>query len=133
MREVQAMAKTGLVSLLMLSLGVLHSCAGPENNVVIGDSVPDRSEYSSWFTASFGEIARSFRNPVNTRDYLKCTCKFRVIRSGEIDSIELVESSGNESFDVACRRAIELSGPLPALTDEFEDDHVYITLPFANR
>jgi hypothetical protein len=133
MREVQTMVRTGLVLLVILSLSVLMSCGGAENNVVIGDSVPDRSEYPNWFTASFEEIARNFQNPIKTEDHLECTYKFRVIRSGEIDSIELVESSDIESFDMACGRAIESSSPLSALPEEFEDNQITITLPFVNK
>lgn len=122
-----------ILIVLLLSAGGCVACAGPNNGLVIGGSNPEQSEYPSWFDKSFSKSQENFKNSVRTGDHLQCVFKFGVLRSGEIQSIELIETSGNDSFDAARRGAIELSSPLSGLPDEWDENQLVITAPFANR
>lgn len=118
----------------MLSLGLSVACGGPRRMPVIGPSPANQQGYSTWFNKAFDRVAGNFDNPVASSDDLTCTIKFTVNRSGEIQKVELVESSGNEVFDAACVRAIERSNPLPPFPGELQDEEtIAITVPFTNR
>lgn len=54
----------------------------------------------------------------------KVTIKFIIKRNGDITNVEIEESSGNFSLDMAALRAVKNSSPLPPLPDKFSDSLV---------
>lgn len=96
-----------------------------------GATIDNRSfNYPYWFTQAFNKILRNWRNPVSSDVPIVCAVYFRVIKSGRIVDLKVVESSGIPSFDDACLRAVEKAGPFPPLPRQFADEVIGLTLPF---
>jgi protein TonB len=96
-----------------------------------GATIDNRSfNYPYWFTQAFNKILRNWRNPVSSDIPIVCVVNFRVIKSGRVIDLRVVESSGIPSFDDACLRAVEKSSPFPPLPRQFADEVIGLTLPF---
>lgn len=59
---------------------------------------------------------------------LRTIIYFKIERNGRILNMEMERSSNNPVFDLAARRALERSDPLPPLPDGF--DHAYLGVHF---
>ncbi len=59
---------------------------------------------------------------------------FTILKNGSLDDVKIEESSGNPAFDMAAKRAVEMSGPFPPLPRGFEEPalrvHVRFTVKF---
>jgi TonB family protein len=86
--------------------------------------------YPYWFVQAFNKIERNWRNPVYAQQPLSCIIYFQVIRSGKIMDVQIEKSSGIDTFDRACERAVKLSEPLPQLPREFVEEILGIHLEF---
>lgn len=53
---------------------------------------------------------------------------FRIGRDGRISDLEIVESSGHSSFDLAGLRAVQLADPLPPLPNSYAEDSLGVNL-----
>jgi TonB family protein len=58
------------------------------------------------------------------------TVHFRILRDGTVESIELVSSSGYNSFDLAALRAVQAAAPLPPLPRSYREGELGINLIF---
>ncbi len=60
--------------------------------------------------------------------------EYRVDRNGKISGLALLHSSGNQSFDAACLKAVTQSNPLPALPfhfkQEIKEEYLTVSLTF---
>lgn len=61
------------------------------------------------------------------------TMRFRILRNGTIDSVSLVQSSGNPSIDAAAERALVSTRTIPPLPNEFSDSSLTLRMRFENR
>jgi len=61
------------------------------------------------------------------------TMRFRILRGGSIDSISMVQSSGNPTIDAAAARALSRVPSLPPLPPEFPDSALALRMRFENR
>jgi TonB family protein len=86
--------------------------------------------YPYWFVQAFNKIERNWRNPVYAQQPLSCIIYFQVIRSGRIMEVQIEKSSGIDTFDRACERAVKMSEPLPQLPSEFVEEIIGIHLEF---
>jgi TonB family protein len=53
---------------------------------------------------------------------------YNITRNGQLTDIEVVEESGNRSFDLAGFRAVALASPLPPLPQSYRLDSLGVTL-----
>ena len=61
---------------------------------------------------------------------VEATVHFRILRDGTVESIELVSSSGYNSFDLAALRALQAAAPLPPLPRGYREGELGVTLIF---
>jgi len=61
------------------------------------------------------------------------TMRFRILRNGTIDSVSIVQSSGNPTLDTAAARAIARAVNLQPLPPEFPDSSLALRMRFENR
>jgi TonB family protein len=61
------------------------------------------------------------------------TVRFRILRNGSIDSISIVQSSGNPTIDAAAARAVTRTQTLQPLPNEFPDSSLALRMRFENR
>jgi TonB family protein len=61
------------------------------------------------------------------------TMRFRILRNGTIDSVSMVQSSGNPTIDAAAQRALVSTRNIPALPNEFPDSTLTLRMRFENR
>jgi TonB family protein len=59
--------------------------------------------------------------------------RFRILRNGSIDSISIVQSSGNPTIDAAAARAVTRTQTLQPLPNEFPDSSLALRMRFENR
>jgi TonB family protein len=55
---------------------------------------------------------------------------FRILRDGTVEAIELVNSSGYNSFDLAALRALQAAAPLPPLPRSYREGELGVNLIF---
>ena len=58
---------------------------------------------------------------------------FKITRTGRIDSYKIIKSSGDELFDHASVRAIQMSAPFDYLPNEYEKDLLKIQYTFTKH
>jgi TonB family protein len=76
----------------------------------------------------------NWKNPVvnlKIGETMEAIVKFTIQRSGVITGPYLYQSSGNVVYDLAVRRAVESSSPLPALPPLFSGDTLTVFFKFA--
>jgi TonB family protein len=61
---------------------------------------------------------------------VEATVHFRILRDGTVESIELVSSSGYNSFDLAALRALQAAAPLPPLPRSYREGELGVNLIF---
>ena len=61
---------------------------------------------------------------------VEATVHFRILRDGTVESIELVSSSGYNSFDLAALRALQAAAPLPPLPRSYREGELGVSLIF---
>ena len=109
----------------------IHSPVTGGRSPFAGATIDNASfSYPYWFTQAFNKILRNWRNPVAADGAVVCVVYFQVIKSGRVVDVEVKNSSGLETFDDACVRAVQRSTPFPPLPREFRDEIIGITLPF---
>ncbi|HEV8629145.1 MAG TPA: energy transducer TonB [Thermoanaerobaculia bacterium] len=55
---------------------------------------------------------------------------FRILRDGTVEAVELVNSSGYNSFDLAALRAVQSAAPLPPLPRSYREGELGVNLIF---
>ncbi len=70
---------------------------------------------ANWFPPSVGTQVRAIVH-------------FRILRQGGIDNLEIVESSGINSFDLAALRAVQNSAPFPPLPASYKNPTLGVNL-----
>ncbi|MEK6545208.1 MAG: TonB family protein [Nitrospinota bacterium] len=63
----------------------------------------------------------------------KAVIKFRILKNGKIEGVEIEKSSGYPIFDNTALRAIKSSNPLPPLPKEFPEEYLSIHFGFENK
>jgi len=63
------------------------------------------------------KIERNWRQPLDAPSGLQCRTDISLRPSGDVVSVKMVESSGNQSFDRSCETAVWKASPLPVPTD----------------
>lgn len=63
----------------------------------------------------------------------KAVIKFRILKNGKIEGVEIEKSSGYPIFDNTALRAILSSNPLPPLPKEFLEEYLSIHFGFENK
>jgi len=61
---------------------------------------------------------------------VEATVHFRILRDGTVEAIELVSSSGYNSFDLAALRALQAAAPLPPLPRSYREGELGVNLIF---
>ena len=61
---------------------------------------------------------------------VEATVHFRVLRDGTVEAVELVSSSGYNSFDLAALRAVQTAAPLPPLPRSYREGELGVNLIF---
>lgn len=72
-----------------------------------------QSEVEKYRVLIQGDITRSWIFPASYQKGMKCKIKVRLIPSGDVVSIAIVQSSGNIAFDRSVEMAVQKASPLP--------------------
>lgn len=89
-------------------------------------------EFPYYLAAIQRKIQQNFQAPrLPGVRRLESLIYFRIDRSGNVSRIETEEDSGNPVFDLAARRALERSDPLPPLPDGFDQEYLGVHFEFA--
>ncbi|MGE5173847.1 MAG: energy transducer TonB [Betaproteobacteria bacterium] len=82
-----------------------------------------------YYLVNIRNIIESNWNPPPVAKGAKAKVEFTILRSGRVfGDVRLQESSGNDIFDLAARRAILLSSPFPRMPDDFYRDRAVFTV-----
>jgi protein TonB len=82
--------------------------------------------YDYYLEQMLGKIRQNWlRPPV---EGIETTLTFRVLHNGEIDDVEIRESSGSRAFDLAALRAVRNASPLPPLPTSYREDVLTVNL-----
>ena len=78
------------------------------------------------------QVKRSWLKPTNVRQDLACTTKATVSPKGDVEAVEITQSSGDAAFDNSAVGAVYRASPLPvpqdpALADEFKTMQFHFT------
>jgi len=87
-------------------------------------------ELSSYLSLVHEKIARNWNPPPGVRE-ARSKVTFRIIRSGRVTDMKLVEASGNFYFDQAANRSILASSPFPQLPEEYPREYLEISADLA--
>ncbi len=71
--------------------------------------------FSYYLVAVQNQIERQWQAPFSGQGQRVATVHFKISRSGEIEEVQLEQSSGNVVFDQAAMRAVYYANPLPPL------------------
>jgi TonB family protein len=77
-------------------------------------------------------ISREWHAPA-INEQLETVVRFKLEKSGYVSEVEIEESSGNEYFDLAAKRTVLATNPLPSFFAEMEGDYLYTHLRFSNE
>ena len=83
--------------------------------------------------AGFAAIRANWRNPAMGRAVRTCVVKFTVKRNGQLTDIEVDKPSGNDLFDRAAVRAVQVTATWSAFPSDWEEDEQLIYLEFQYR
>lgn len=77
-------------------------------------------------------ISREWYAPATNRP-LETIVRFRIEKSGNLSHVEIERSSGDEYFDLAAKRAVMSSDPLPPFYPEVDDEYLNTHLRFSSE
>ncbi|MCZ6765507.1 MAG: TonB family protein [bacterium] len=77
------------------------------------------------------KIAAYWNVPGTTAEAKYCVVRFKVLRSGAVQSPMIELPSGSFLFDQAALRAVTQANPLPPLPSAFKDDYLGVHFSFA--
>ncbi|NOQ78481.1 MAG: cell envelope integrity protein TolA, partial [Gammaproteobacteria bacterium] len=63
------------------------------------------------------KIERNWRQPLDAPSGLVCKIEIMLLPSGNVVSVKIIESSGNQAFDRSVETAVRKASPLPVPTD----------------
>lgn len=89
----------------------------------------ERSRYASLIQQA---LTNQWRAPASAREGMKVELRLTLLPTGELQSVEVVESSGNRAFDnsaLSAARAINRY-PIPDSRDTFEAHFRQLTITF---
>lgn len=72
-----------------------------------------QSEVSKYKGLIRGQITRSWVFPVSYQKGMRCKVLVRLIPSGDVISVRIIQSSGNSAFDRSVEMAVNRASPLP--------------------
>lgn len=79
-------------------------------------------------------IRANWINQFNPLNKLQVTLKIYLDKKGDVESVHVVQSSGNTAFDRQAMVAVEKSSPLPIPAEaDIASDFRTLTLPFSNQ
>lgn len=84
----------------------------------------EQSEIAKFKSLIKDEITRKWIFPASYQKGMKCKVLVRLIPSGDVVSVQVIESSGNSAFDRSVEMAVNKASPLPvpkAETDLFKN------------
>ena len=87
---------------------------------------------SPYLTMAQRRISREWYAPTTNRP-LETIVRFRIEKSGNLSHVEIERSSGNEYFDLAAKRAVMSSDPLPPFYPELDDEYLNTHLRFTSE
>lgn len=113
------------------------------NDSVDVESVPLRSQTpvpkkpykppdNPYMTMVQRRISNQWHAP-SVSQQMEAVIRFKLEKSGEISEVEIEESSGNEYFDLAAKRAVLAASPLPSFPADIEGDSLNTHLRFSNE
>ncbi|HEY9679694.1 MAG TPA: TonB family protein [Drouetiella sp.] len=73
------------------------------------------TEYKSYMSYIQSRIKRHWYPPYAPDLVASCKVAFKIAKSGEVSSVRILQSSGNEMLDKASMRAVKNASPLPKL------------------
>jgi len=88
---------------------------------------------SPYHRRGFATIRSNWRNPAVGNKPIKCSVRFVVKRTGELADIELETRSGNELFDRAALRAVQMTESWEQFPSFWAEDEQIIILDFEYR
>jgi len=82
--------------------------------------------YDYYLEQMLGKIRQNWvRPPV---EGISTTIVFRVLKNGEIENVEIRESSGSRAFDLSALRAVRNASPLAPLPSSYREDVLTVNL-----
>lgn len=83
--------------------------------------------YDYYLDRMLALIHRQWSKP-NTQADVRAVIRFTVLKSGEIEAVDLAETSGSNAFDLAALRAVNNASPLPRLPASYRRSALEVTL-----
>jgi TonB family protein len=101
---------------------------GTETGVTVGNTDPALAYY---FVLIQDKITGNWSPPKMAPGTMSAIeLSFRVLRSGQVQDLTVVSSSGKQVLDESALRAVRLSTPLPPLPPLFKGETVPVKLRF---
>ncbi len=82
--------------------------------------------YDYYLDQMLGQIRQNWTRP--PAEGIEALISFRVLRDGQITEVEVRQSSGSRSFDLAALRAVHNASPLPPLPTSYGEDVLSVNL-----
>ncbi len=121
------------------SAGESSGKAGAGNLVGIGSTTSRMTIDSPNFPFAYYlnlirfRLQENWQPPPTKRGQMNTMVKFQILKNGSIIGIQMEKSSGQFMFDQSALRAVHSSNPLPALPDDFTEDHLTVHIEFEGR
>lgn len=87
---------------------------------------------SSYLAMVQRRISNGWHAPATTQP-MEVIIGFKLVKSGHVSDVAIEQSSGNEYFDVAAKRAVLSASPLPPFPAENEEDDMTAHMRFSNE
>lgn len=86
------------------------------------------------FNYAISMIRRNWDNPITSNAEISCVIFFQITKDGNIQGVVVEEPSPDRLFNAYAKRAVEATGKLPALPQDFPDNEVLtVHLTFRHR
>jgi len=92
----------------------------------------DNRAQTSYLAMVKRRISNNWYAPSTVRA-MEVVIEFKLAKSGDVSDVSIEESSGNEYFDMAAKRAVLSASPLPAFYQNIEVDHLTAHMRFSNE
>ncbi len=92
-----------------------------------------RFPYAWYLSIIQGKVSSNWKQPSSrliTQDQLSTQVSFRIRRDGATELVTVRRSSGLPNVDQSAVKAVRSSTPFPPLPDDYQEDHLDVTIDF---
>ena len=130
-RKIHATRNIGIVTLFLL--GSTAGCGGPAGSASWQDRETAKKEASAYFLrVQMLIMERAEQSPqfqASPSDWVRVS--FTLKRSGEVEDVQVKESSGNKGFDQEAIKIVQEAAPFPPFPQSLNGEQRYIVVPLS--